>query len=287
MADLLDPKMCMQLMMDYSDVNEPMEIITDAKLSEMLKDINTSINNIVVNTSDKLNITCEDLKEFAKEYDELDFSETFAGKIPEDNTENVVAYKEAQNNTQSEEDKKDDSNKPSSEEKVNLETVITKLDDTVREVFEVSDVNEASPIDTEDVIRQINNAIKVEMSAEKTSMELTLNPENLGKVNIQVVSKNGVITANITTQDEAVRKAVEAQIVTLKENLNNQGIKVEAVSVTISGYSYAEGDGGREEGGQSNRRRNARLNLEDDISFEDKNDEVSDDNTSGTINYRA
>ena len=44
-------------------------------------------------------------------------------------------------------------------------------------------------------------------------MEIQLNPENLGKINLTVVAKDGMITAQLTAQNEAVKNAIENQIV--------------------------------------------------------------------------
>ena len=65
-----------------------------------------------------------------------------------------------------------------------------------------------------------------------------LNPENLGSVHVTVTAKEGIITAELTATNEAVKKALENQMQILKENFNNQGIKVEAVSVTIESHSF-------------------------------------------------
>jgi flagellar hook-length control protein FliK len=79
-------------------------------------------------------------------------------------------------------------------------------------------------------------------------MEIQLTPENLGKINLSVASKDGIITATITTQNEAVKAIVESQLIQLKEALNNQGLKVNDVEVTIAGQAFdrnAENDNGK------------------------------------------
>jgi flagellar hook-length control protein FliK len=71
-------------------------------------------------------------------------------------------------------------------------------------------------------------------------MELQLNPENLGKVNLSVQSKNGVMTAQFVVQNETSKEAIESQLHTLRETLNQQGIKVEAIEVTVSTYAFEQ-----------------------------------------------
>lgn len=84
-----------------------------------------------------------------------------------------------------------------------------------------------------DIVTQLVNEIRAVVKAETQSMEVQLNPESLGKVNIQVVAREGILTAHIAAQTEAARSAIESQIVTLKESFQNQGLKVEAVEVTV------------------------------------------------------
>ena len=82
------------------------------------------------------------------------------------------------------------------------------------------------------------NEIRAVVKAETQSMEVQLNPESLGKVNIQVVAREGILTAHIAAQTEAARSAIESQIVTLKESFQNQGLKVEAVEVTVGMQNF-------------------------------------------------
>ena len=69
---------------------------------------------------------------------------------------------------------------------------------------------------------------------------MQLNPENLGKLNIQLVSKNGEVTANIMAQSETVKEVIESQITMLKDTLMEQGIKIEAVEVTVASRGFEE-----------------------------------------------
>jgi flagellar hook-length control protein FliK len=91
-----------------------------------------------------------------------------------------------------------------------------------------------------DIANQIIERIKVSIQPDQTSMELQLNPENLGKVNLSVQSKNGVMTAQFVVQNETSKEAIESQLHTLRETLNQQGIKVEAIEVTVSTYAFEQ-----------------------------------------------
>ena len=129
--------------------------------------------------------------------------------------------------------------------------------------------------DTIDIINQIVDSSKIIIDKEVTSMEMQLNPENLGKVYLNVSSKEGNIHAQMTVTNEAVKEALEAQIIVLKENLNQAGVKVDAVEVTVASHEFErnleqnhsreEQEGDRQER-QANQRRNINLSSLDELS---------------------
>ena len=62
----------------------------------------------------------------------------------------------------------------------------------------------------------------------------------LFRSNVQIASKDGAITAQFTTQNEAVRAVIETQLIQLKEQFEEQGIKVDAVEVTVASHEYGQ-----------------------------------------------
>lgn len=90
------------------------------------------------------------------------------------------------------------------------------------------------------IANQIMEQLKVSVKPDFTSMELQLNPEHLGKVGLSIVSKDGVMTAQFTTQNEMAKEAIESQMHVLIENLNNQGLKVESIEVAVSNFTFGE-----------------------------------------------
>jgi flagellar hook-length control protein FliK len=120
-----------------------------------------------------------------------------------------------------------------------------------------------------DIANQIIQRIRVSVTPDQTSMELHLNPENLGKVNFSVQSKNGVMTAQFVVQNEISKEAIESQLQTLRETLNQQGIKVEAIEVTVSAYAFEQNSGEGSEN-QTNEQKNQsgkKISLEEAIQM--------------------
>ena len=89
-----------------------------------------------------------------------------------------------------------------------------------------------------EIIQQIAEQVKVTIGAEETSMEMQLNPENLGKVYLEISSKQGNVNAQIIAQNEAVRDAIQAQAATLQDRLNQAGVKVDAIEVTVASHEF-------------------------------------------------
>lgn len=90
------------------------------------------------------------------------------------------------------------------------------------------------------IANQIIEQIKVVIRPTQTSLEIQLNPEHLGKVNLNIVSKEGALTAQFTAQNQIAKEAIESNIQLLRENLENQGIKVDAIEVTVSANAFSQ-----------------------------------------------
>ena len=149
---------------------------------------------------------------------------------------------------------------------------------TVTEVVNTTETvtTYTTSIDTRDIIQQIVSQAKVTITNQVTTMEMELNPQNLGRMILNVAENDGKVTAHITLQNEAVRHAMETQMAVIKENLNQQGIKVEAVEVTVGTHEFErnleEGQTKQEQAseehqqGNAPRRTNINLNNLDELS---------------------
>ena len=91
--------------------------------------------------------------------------------------------------------------------------------------------------DTDNIMRQVTDYVKVHISEDVTKMEIELHPASLGTVNMQINSQNGQITAHLTVQNELVKSVLETQMIKLQETFDEQGTKVSAIEVTVAEYS--------------------------------------------------
>lgn len=133
---------------------------------------------------------------------------------------------------------------------------------------------------TREIMDQIMDYMKIQLKPGMDQLEMQLHPESLGTVHIQLSSKGGEVTAQFQVQNETVKAAIESQITTLQESLKEQGIKVEAVQVTVENHGFESNlwqGQGREENASSrnqNRKSPRRINLNElDGTFEETADE--------------
>ena len=121
-----------------------------------------------------------------------------------------------------------------------FEDFVKGLENAVR----VTDTKEIPMIngqpDIREIVMRVVDAIKVNLSPDKTSIELSLSPQSLGKISLQITSKEGTLTARIATENEVTKQAIESQLEVLKETIAQQGIRVEAIEVSIAGFSFAD-----------------------------------------------
>lgn len=83
-----------------------------------------------------------------------------------------------------------------------------------------------------------------------TSLSMQLNPENLGKVTVEVATKDGVLSAKVIAETQAAKEALEANLANLKSNLEQQGLKISDVEVTVESHAFEQNlqqDGSREQ----------------------------------------
>ena len=119
---------------------------------------------------------------------------------------------------------------------------IQNLNQAVNDTVQVAKPESVRMQQMVDIVNQVVERIKVSIGTESTSMEMQLNPEHLGKLLLNVSSKNGVMTAVFSVQSEEARAALESQMYTLRENLELRELKVDAVEVNVSDFDFSHSD---------------------------------------------
>lgn len=267
-ADLLNPQNVAKLVAHVENV-EPAAIIIDGNLTGHLTEIVKAINDMVQAMAEELQIPVEDVtKEFESyladgENTEAEFvaeqpvttvikdedtgkeiTVTMEGnRVTDTTTETVNSMENVENQSQSmDKDNSADSN-ASSENNNSSDmfagSLLNNLSDSIQNSAGIqSDFSQIYNANATDIINQLIDSIRVNVTADTSMMELQLTPENLGKINLTVVAKDGQITASITAQNDLVKAVIESQLVQLKEALASQGLKVTDVEVTVANQGF-------------------------------------------------
>lgn len=158
-----------------------------------------------------------------------------------------------------------------------LENLFQNKVQTAEVSFEQT-VFSATP-DTNEIMNQILDYMKIQLKPGMDQLTMQLHPESLGSLQIQITSKGGEVTAQFKVQDETVKAAIESQVAELKETLKNQGVKVEAVEVTVESHGFEsnlwQGQGNDENASyQRGHRSHRRINLNDLEGLEELTEEA-------------
>lgn len=289
-VDLFDTDNLKQLVLFLNESQDVTDLLTDEDLGNSLQELLQNVEQFKAdnNLTDERIVKYEQLSNQAN----ITAKEIIEPKDGELNTEpKIVVIKEegtpVLKENKNEESPKDNSSENSHKNMQNLSAADAFIQNLSAKPLQESELSEPifSTHQMQEITDQIVEQIKITINPSQTSMELQLNPENLGKVNLSVVYKDGVMTAHFTAQNEAVKEAIESQMQVLKDNFMNQGLKVEAVEVTVSNFSFegqSSGNTGKEPNQPDSRNRSFR--FIEDVTVNDESETVIpgilDENTS-------
>lgn len=138
--------------------------------------------------------------------------------------------------------------------------VIHQLTQAVNETEQTS-TSFAGEIQQADILRQVIEQIKVFSGSDMNRLEVQLYPQHLGKLQIQVMMKNGSMTAQITTETEMAKAAVEHQLQQLKDTFREQNMKVDAVEVSVATSDFRREQERQDSAGEQKGSRSGRSRL--------------------------
>ncbi|MCR4934758.1 MAG: flagellar hook-length control protein FliK [Lachnospiraceae bacterium] len=300
MAALLNPEKLPEIVAKLSDCEDTLTLATDENLYETLTDLTGEVENILEDISKDLGIDKEELKENIKDFSSVLNTKEVEEPINEEKAPvadvigktfeekiTVRNFKENEGLTRDLEavSKEEASIDPS---RISLDRRETEgfhknsHEETNHQAFNftqnllskaVEALNEQAPVQSfttvsaENVLNQITEAIKIDITADASEISLQLTPENLGTVKVKVSSNNeGVLTAQFTAQNESVKAVIESQAIVLKETLESKGVTVEAIEVTVQSHEFErnlsdQNRGNTSDNNQPKKRGIRRINL--------------------------
>ena len=304
--DLLFQNNLADFVADVAADGDSLKLLTDSKLSETFSELGDALKNLVVTAAQDMDISVEELNKYIQSTDITDVSnaepaDEVVGTIDKTaDTDELLSRRqnnpELENNGSAaekpelmledkitvdpgEDDESHSGTFQKSDESLSghfLNTLIENVDNAVqaKEDFKGYTVN------SENIVRQLVDAIKVNVNSSFSEMELQLQPENLGKLNLVITSRDGIITAQFMAENDVVKSAIENQIVMLKDNFEQQGLKVEAVEVMVQTHGFEMGKNleGRGDNPQDDddRHRTSRILTLEEINAIIGDDEAAD-----------
>lgn len=306
---LLDVNALTQLVMKLDKIENPSDMLTNPDFNEDLKELLSQVEQIKTDalefkqpvgdepkleeesfiTQNLENVETDNVEDDVLAEDEdVSIDETKV-QIETLTTEEIVTEEATNNSANNQmESKEQSSEKAETEETLNV-NVVRPEDFAVRLTEDLSaKVGERQAIT---IVRQVVEQVSVQTKQGMTTMELQLYPAHLGRVVVQLVSKDGNVTAQITAETEAAKNALEGQLTLLKENLVNQGVRIENVEVTIASHAFEQNMQGERQGdeqsGSKNRGRRAAQILGEDLVTDAVDTPEIIDVMGNTVSYSA
>ena len=281
-ADLIVPQNIAMLVAEVNNTDVT-NILTDESLADNLATLTQEIADIVQTVETDTGIPVEEFKEAVRNLEESLNSTADTGnpKMP------AESASDSQTNVPVQDKEIKVTVENHQEETASVENKQTGTGVSETQTSDDADSHNESGHQTtakefaQNIVQNLNQSVS-EAVADTTSMEIQLTPEHLGKINLNVATRNGVITATITAQNESVKAAIENQVIQLKESMNNQGLKVENVEVTVASHEFNmnyDNNGDSQNMGNGKNNSSRRFRTEEELA----SDETAAENTERQI----
>lgn len=188
----------------------------------------------MIDTANQIPVTVENHQQ--KEQNDLPKQDLPENALSESDLPENATEKDIHVHTQNAEHDENDENAPKDFDQ--NKNMAQELQNNFNEAISDAGENTESftSANTERIMRQLTDMVKLVKNENLTEMELQLHPASLGTVNVSLTTKGGVVTAEFMTQNETVKAAIEAQASQLQARLEEQGVKVEAIEVSVASH---------------------------------------------------
>jgi len=179
----------------------------------------------------------------------------------------VEAQSETETKAETSDKKEENIHVSHSHENVSFNSFFEKLSDAVDKLSGAKEMMQYSDgFNNFEILDQVMDHIKAEITPESTTMEFMLNPESLGRVAVSVTDKNGNMTAKISCENQVAKENLEAQLTTLKQTFEEQGLKVESVEINVSDFNFTRDEEEGKNNGQEEKKKSRRTLTLDEIN---------------------
>lgn len=109
-----------------------------------------------------------------------------------------------------------------------------------------------------DILNQVVEQTKIVLGHDKSEMVIQMKPDHLGKLELKIVTEQGIVAAKFIAESQQVKDIIETNMQLLKDSLQKQGISVDGVSVQVGQDPKGEFKQQNSYGGRSNSAGNRR-----------------------------
>ena len=158
---------------------------------------------------------------------------------------------------------------------ISNEIIITPLNEGIKpEQFQatqqMTQAALSAPVKPENLFQEMISRVEMMQSDTKSTMTIQLNPEFLGKVELEVAVDTAGLHVRINAEDSGVRSMINGQLAALIESLESKGIEVVEVEVVYTGINYGAFQDPREGEEQQGKQRHAtkrEVSTADGVTF--------------------
>lgn len=268
--DLMDSSNLTQFMTELMDIKNPIEFLTSEEVQQTFKSASEVIqkyqqlfenaevneNTQLINTDiqpEKSNAT-EDIAENLNSAVKTDSSsklsadENLGLDVAEDSDTKNMPTVEIKNSTRNGESggKKSDDNQNQNQ---NFNSTFASQTTDTNYINAYSNVNYqqqqivndivsnvsnlTNAKDTNQIISQIVDKIKVEIKPDVSEMKLLLKPDTLGELSLKITTQNNIVTAQFVAESQQVKEVLQANFNHLKDTLQQLGLIIDEISVSV------------------------------------------------------
>lgn len=124
-------------------------------------------------------------------------------------------------------------------------------------------------LEKQNVMKQVIHKIDTIISEEYSEMKIELRPRDLGDMTLKVITQNGIVTAQIIAENQKVKEIVESSLMDLETLLQDKGVQIAQVSVTLKEKNNEQMDSFNKEKNKSTKRINDIINnIEEEYKIE-------------------
>lgn len=223
--DLLNQETLKDVVLQARGIQDMTALLTNEELYTQLQSVNGSFEEVMSNVQDTLQMTEKEL---------IGLKEQLANMSREPVVTIEAEGVPAAMQKDSAAEERSSQNHAFTAPNQNL----MKVQENVSQVSTVQTGTGFISAETENIMNQIMDYMKIQLHAESSTLEMQLQPESLGTLQIRISAREGIMTAQFTTASETVKAALESQMLQLQQQFESQNIKVDAIEVTVQAHQF-------------------------------------------------